>query len=608
MKKLIKKGFTLVELVVVIAVVAVLAAVSVGAYFGITETANQQAAKTHIKELNDMLLYSEILEHSNNETFHETRLDVERQGLYVTKLEEFGNYKYAWNQETDRFVLVDVSKNGPNGEAVVIYPNEQLIAKSSLFIIARNINDLNRYSDFSLYLDDDFDLISNSDLIVSSGLDTGYHKVNSVTYSSNEEESVIFNTNYFKTKLILQNENAIVKHYGYSYEIQLDSHKNAAYYEKGIVGRLIVSQQDKDIVLDRFSEVFYLYGDSSNVTISGGTAHNITNTVLTDCGASHEHTRIVTDIYDVYKFCEECGHPINFSGETTICDSIGFLYIFGENFNTGCNHSPKLTGEITIDNVVYGRETCEHGGCSFTYIPYQTCIHNWIVKDGKYTCEDCGEFDTVPKANVARLDSPGNPTIIDDLDWAALDPTEDTSKYKTPLELDTAFRFDSVDNANNNGVYTDSYNEYKDYFADFVVSFKRVNAQDYIADSEGNKNIAVEPFTVGLWGRYFGLSYAFHTPINILKDQRIPLLTTMVMMMLNGSGTFNYEFIVENVVSFTCGAFSCSPSAAGVILTVELGLWEPTTSSEQIMEGKAPDIKIGTWDHIFDENPSCIHS
>ena len=35
-----KKGFTLVELVVVIAVIAILAAVSVGAYFGVTDSAN----------------------------------------------------------------------------------------------------------------------------------------------------------------------------------------------------------------------------------------------------------------------------------------------------------------------------------------------------------------------------------------------------------------------------------------------------------------------------------------------------------------------------------------------------------------------------------------
>ena len=51
-----KKGFTLVELVVVIAVIAILAGVSVGAYFGITETANRSAAEQGGKQLHTALL------------------------------------------------------------------------------------------------------------------------------------------------------------------------------------------------------------------------------------------------------------------------------------------------------------------------------------------------------------------------------------------------------------------------------------------------------------------------------------------------------------------------------------------------------------------------
>ena len=45
-----KKGFTLVELVVVIAVIAILAAVSVGAYFGVTESANNSKAEQEAKQ------------------------------------------------------------------------------------------------------------------------------------------------------------------------------------------------------------------------------------------------------------------------------------------------------------------------------------------------------------------------------------------------------------------------------------------------------------------------------------------------------------------------------------------------------------------------------
>ena len=48
--KKMKKGFTLVELVVVIAVIAILAAVSVGAYFGVTESANNSRLEQEAKQ------------------------------------------------------------------------------------------------------------------------------------------------------------------------------------------------------------------------------------------------------------------------------------------------------------------------------------------------------------------------------------------------------------------------------------------------------------------------------------------------------------------------------------------------------------------------------
>ena len=51
-----KKGFTLVELVVVIAVIAILAGVSVGAYFGITESAKNSQALQEGKALHTNLV------------------------------------------------------------------------------------------------------------------------------------------------------------------------------------------------------------------------------------------------------------------------------------------------------------------------------------------------------------------------------------------------------------------------------------------------------------------------------------------------------------------------------------------------------------------------
>ena len=51
-----KQGFTLVELVVVIAVIAILGAVSVGAYFGVTESAKNSKAEQEAKSLHTSIM------------------------------------------------------------------------------------------------------------------------------------------------------------------------------------------------------------------------------------------------------------------------------------------------------------------------------------------------------------------------------------------------------------------------------------------------------------------------------------------------------------------------------------------------------------------------
>ena len=61
-KKAIKKGFTLVELVVVIAVIAILAATSVGVYFGMLESANRSADQQAVVQMNKVLQIESILD------------------------------------------------------------------------------------------------------------------------------------------------------------------------------------------------------------------------------------------------------------------------------------------------------------------------------------------------------------------------------------------------------------------------------------------------------------------------------------------------------------------------------------------------------------------
>lgn len=98
-----KKGFTLIELVVVIAVIAILAGVSVAAYFGVTDSANKSALKTIVKQVKDgfeiyRTLDKDSLEidntkignNKNNETYFKNRVTqtLNEQNIDASEIEE----------------------------------------------------------------------------------------------------------------------------------------------------------------------------------------------------------------------------------------------------------------------------------------------------------------------------------------------------------------------------------------------------------------------------------------------------------------------------------------------------------------------------------------
>ena len=109
-----KKGFTIVELVIVIAVIAILAAALIPTFSGVIDKANQSSDQQVVKQMNTIL----AVEAASGDTpsrIHEVKALLLANG-YTLDTTTFKGYSYAWIAEKNVIALVE------DGE--VVFPKE----------------------------------------------------------------------------------------------------------------------------------------------------------------------------------------------------------------------------------------------------------------------------------------------------------------------------------------------------------------------------------------------------------------------------------------------------------------------------------------------------
>lgn len=115
MKRTNKKGFTIVELVIVIAVIAILAAVLIPTFVSLTNKANMSADQQAVRQMNT-LIASETVAETTSLKIQEVKTILDENG-YNHKLDPlFKGYSFAWIAEKNVIVLVEDDK--------VVYPKE----------------------------------------------------------------------------------------------------------------------------------------------------------------------------------------------------------------------------------------------------------------------------------------------------------------------------------------------------------------------------------------------------------------------------------------------------------------------------------------------------
>lgn len=106
MKKINRKGFTIVELVIVIAVIAILSAVLIPTFSSLIRKANISSDKNLAKNLNTALAMGEV--DGKLETFNDVIVTLKEAGFIVANLNPTtSDYYFVWEKESNQILLVD---------------------------------------------------------------------------------------------------------------------------------------------------------------------------------------------------------------------------------------------------------------------------------------------------------------------------------------------------------------------------------------------------------------------------------------------------------------------------------------------------------------------
>ena len=181
-----RRGFTIVELVIVIAVIAILAGVLIPTFVSVINKANVASDTSLVKNINEALVAEEVTE-GKPATMYEALQRAEANGFTIEKLTPRSTGDIVWNSESNRFALV-------NGNDTVYSFNGEKIEKSAkVWKIVATAEEAKNNTSYSSYIKGSETI---STLTVTMGIDVGENIVTDLTYLGGaESQDVVIRTN-----------------------------------------------------------------------------------------------------------------------------------------------------------------------------------------------------------------------------------------------------------------------------------------------------------------------------------------------------------------------------------------------------------------------------
>lgn len=259
MKASKKRGFTIIELVIVIAVIAILAAVLIPTFANIIQKANVANDVALARNMNTILIADEAT-NGRSTDMYDVLIALEQGGFKLENLNPRadGNV-FAWDKANNQIVYLEKGSTKPIFQAKEIGNN-----KGDLYITTRKAEVFADYPGYSYYFASD--ISGNITLDEGSCLDTGEFALNgNVSVKTNKDVEIHGTIN---GTITVDSANGKITNYSVVNNVVIVNTAPTSYHERGHVAAMEIQNSLKGkVVLENDAYVEKLTNNRTNGTV-----------------------------------------------------------------------------------------------------------------------------------------------------------------------------------------------------------------------------------------------------------------------------------------------------------------------------------------------------
>lgn len=259
MKASKKRGFTIVELVIVIAVIAILAAVLIPTFANIIQKANVANDVALARNMNTILIADEAT-NGRSTDMYDVLIALEQGGFKLENLNPRadGNV-FAWDKANNQIVYLEKGSTKPIFQAKEIGDN-----KGDLYITTRKAEVFADYPGYSYYFASD--ISGNITLDEGSCLDTGEFALNGNVSVTTDKDVEIHGT--IKGTITVNSASGKITNYSVVNSVVIENTASTSYHERGHVAAMEIKNSLKGkVVLENDAYVEKLTNNKTSGTV-----------------------------------------------------------------------------------------------------------------------------------------------------------------------------------------------------------------------------------------------------------------------------------------------------------------------------------------------------